>query len=513
MAKERDDSLQRSEPFTVVLRNRTTYFVGRYPLQAVKEHLRYHPPGYYFSPAYRARTANGEHVWDGYKVFLARNSCPTGLFLTQYKAMQESGLRFNIDDQRIRPKFRPLEKSERSFQNDCLDIMVKKSKTGGIILAATGSGKTYIAGTLFKALDGNAVFVVDELTLLDQTRKDLQKVLGEKVGYVGDMKFKPRRITVATIQTLHWHRKDPRFLPWIKKLDIAIIDELHKALNKRNLQTMRGYFKPKAIYGLTATLELKKQDVRMRAAALCGPVIYEYPLEQGTAEGHLAPGIVIGVDIPRKGKPGEYQDRYRSMIANSKLRNDVLEEIVREGRRRKKCICLLAQWVRHVNRLSERVEDIPHRLVYGAKKVKDRIKAKSDFDTGRVRLIISNIVFEKGVDIKRIDTIIDGASMAGKNAAKQKFGRGVRLSETKTGLIYFDIGEVNDKPRNKKDEDYNHFERTTKRRRRAFKELGVPLVRYTWDGDASALYDLAEKTLRKRVKVVERIRAATKKKK
>jgi superfamily II DNA or RNA helicase len=513
MAKETEEELQRSEPIHVVLKNRTTYFVGWYPTEAVKEHLRYRPSGYFWSPQYKAFDQTGKRVWDGYKVFLARNSCPTGLFLAQFPAMKAAGLQFVIDDQRKRPKFKFVESSERAFQNDCLSVMRKKSKTGGIILAATASGKTYIAGKFFEALEGTAVFIVDELTLLDQTRKDLMKVLGEKVGYIGNMKFRPRRITVATIQTLYRHRNDPRFIPWIKKLDVAIVDELHKALSKRNLKTIQGYFKPLAVYGLTATLELKKADVRMRANALCGPVIFEYPLEQGTDEGHLSPGIVIGVDIPRKGRGGDYQDDYREMIAQSKKRNQIIEEIVREARRRKKHTCLLVQWVRHLKRMSERLEDIPHRTVFGEKKVKDRIKAKADFDSSKIRLLIANIVFEKGVDIKRIDAIIDGASMAGKNAAKQKFGRGVRLSETKVGLIYFDIGDINDRPRDKYDPLWNRFEKTTRRRRVAFKELGVPVVRYTWDGDVEALFDLAERTLKKWAKKIEIRREKLRKKK
>ena len=51
------------------------------------------------------------------------------------------------------------------------------------------------------------------------------------------------------------------------------------------------------------------------------------------------------------------------------------------------------------------LEDIPHRLAYGEKKVIERKVAIKDFDESKIRLIIANQVFKKGITIKKVNTI------------------------------------------------------------------------------------------------------------
>jgi superfamily II DNA or RNA helicase len=63
-------------------------------------------------------------------------------------------------------------------------------------------------------------------------------------------------------------------------------------------------------------------------------------------------------------------------------------------------------------------------------------------DAGKANLIIANQVFKKGINIKRVDLIIDCAQRSNKNDVLQKFGRGVRLHSDKKGLLYVDIATV-----------------------------------------------------------------------
>jgi superfamily II DNA or RNA helicase len=227
--------------------------------------------------------------------------------------------------------------------------MVKASNVGGLIINATGTGKTRIAGMYFQRLEGYGVFIVDELTLLDQARKELSKFLGEKVGIIGDMKFKPRRITVATIQTLHKHRYDKGYDKWRRQLEVIFIDEIHLALNRRNLNTV-SRIPVKAIFGLTATLELNKKDVRLRATALAGPVIYEYPLDKGVKEKYLTPGVVVGVDIVEDAPDMkmEYRDLYDLMVADNRLWNEVIARLVEVGYEKGKHILVIVERVKHL---------------------------------------------------------------------------------------------------------------------------------------------------------------------
>src|SRR5205085_5207345 len=142
-------------------------------------------------------------TWDGYRCLLNNGAVPTGLFL---ETCPEISKQFNITikDRRRFPCFREVitSEKERPYQKEAVEAMIKASSNGGLILAATGVGKTFLAAEYMRRLDGMSVFIVDELALLEQSRRALEAALGEKVGVVGRSEFDPRRVTVATVQTL-----------------------------------------------------------------------------------------------------------------------------------------------------------------------------------------------------------------------------------------------------------------------------------------------------------------------
>lgn len=470
----------------VTLSNRWARF-GYYP-DSLSKFFSYRKPGYYFAPAYKAGH------WDGRTKLIAYKRIQSGLFLSmREEAEKKLGITFNVKKNRVLPEFRKIKESDRVYQVECLSAMQAASRCGGIILASTGVGKTFIAGSYFKALKGCGVFIVDELTLLRQTQKELSRVIGEEVGEIGDRKFLPKRITVATVQTMHIHRRDKAFDAWRNKLDVIIIDELHLALNKRNLSTVAD-IKAKAVFGLTATLQLSKADVRMRAYALCGPVIYTYPMKQGIDEKVLTPGVAIGIDI-RKTEPESlsYQDLYNQVIVKGHEWNLAIRKLVKIGVQRGHAVIVIVDRVKHVRKLLRLVTEasIKARSVYGIKAVSTRINTKKMIESGAIDAIITNKVFQKGIDIKRPSVIIDGTSSKSKNNAVQRFGRGVRKHEDKTGLLYFDIGYVSNKP--------NRFAKAAKIRRSALRKAGIPVKCIPWT-TATDAFNVAEKELAKLLK-------------
>lgn len=487
-----------SEVLHVNLTNRVARFRKPYPHEELYEKLiklfRFRVPGYFYMPAYRYGG------WDGWRKLLLRNSVPAGLFryrLPDLRKIVDLKVRRTI----TRPEFWENGKgSDRGYQTECLDVLVQKSNCGGIVLSATGTGKTRIAGMYFDLLKGCGCFIVDELTLLDQTREELSKYLQEKIGMVGDRQFRPKRITVATIQTLYRHKDDPEYAPWVRKLEVLFIDELHLALNKSNLETVRK-IPAKAVFGLTATLEMQKPYIAVRATALCGPVIYTYPLQEGVEEGHLVKGVVVGLDLVRKGRPGcGYQDEYVIRIVRSRARNDAIEELVREAVERGYYVIILVERVDHIHRLAYRLQDLNVRTVFGEKTTEQRRATQKKFERGNVEVIIANKVFKKGINIKRVDVIIDAASMKSKNDARQKYGRGVRTLKGKYGLIYIDVGERTPSGITRSSPYWNRFQAAATSRRRALMADGTKVIVVDWDYDAVEVFDQAEKALRKIVR-------------
>lgn len=479
----------------VVLSNRTAQFLEPYPREDIRCFFRYRPDGYYFSRKYRMG------VWDGW-IYLFRGHCaPAGAFLDVKDQIEETlSLRFAVQDQRRSPGFNPLPTrlrllmaGNRSYQQSCVEAMVDASgRGGGLVLCATGTGKTFVAGAYLAHLEGPACFIVDELTLLDQARRELHRVLREPIGWVGESRYEPQRVTVATIQTLHRHRRRKDFLSWYRRLIVLIIDEIHVALNRRNIDVVR-LIKPLTVFGLTATLEIQKPAVRLRATALAGPVIYQYPLIQGVADQVLAPGVVVQVAFPAKGLGGSYADEYRQMVVQSKKRNDLTEALVREGLRGGRKVILLVERLKHLDIFAARFADVKHRVMCGRVCRQDRVQAKRDMDAGQLPLILANRVFGKGVDIRQVDMIVDATATRSKNNALQRFGRGVRIADGKKGLLYVDIGDVSLWPSS--DRRYNRFGSCTRSRLQAFEKAGVKVIKMRWLGDSLEVCQAGEHAL------------------
>lgn len=235
--------------------------------------------------------------WDGRIKFLRKDgSLPAGLFwATKGEVARELGIRFKLRTRLEGVVCRDGIVSDRDYQNDCVDRMLAAIEHGGgLVLNATGTGKTRIAGIFASRVDAKVCFIVDQLDLLEQAVAELEDTLGEKVGYVGNSIYRPERITVATVQTIHKHIRDKKFRKWFRSLELLIIDEIHVQMAKRNFKTVEK-IKPLAVFGLTATLELRKKPVRIRAWSICGPVLYEYPLEQGMKENVLSKGVIVRV--------------------------------------------------------------------------------------------------------------------------------------------------------------------------------------------------------------------------
>jgi superfamily II DNA or RNA helicase len=483
-----------------VISNRWTVF--KCPperIKNLKKIFRYPIPGAEFSQSYR----NGS--WDGCKNMLLRGRVSTGLFL-ELKSELEKKYLLTIEDQCIFPQFlKKKSESDRDYQNEALEAMRTNSSCGGLLIAATGAGKTRMAAEFFKSLVGRGLFVVDELTLLEQTRLEFEEVIGEKIGIAGRSIFDPQRITVATIQTLSKHCKRKDFVKWYKTIEVVMIDEIHVAINRRNINII-SQIKPKAVFGLTATLQLQKPEVRFPVTALTGPVIFDYAIKTGVEEGFLTQGTVVNLqfqDPMKKPVPGYFtvvgKDKkkkwippwerlaiYRHHISLNKARNDMIESLVREGLKRKRRIVVLVEQRRHLKILTSRFKDVNHRVLSGDKNLSGdpslRVKAMKDMDAGKVPLILASRVMSKGSNVKSVNVIIDGTALPGDNSAIQRYGRGVRKVDGKHGLLYINISDCG-----------NKLAYASKLREAALLKTNAHFIHMVWRGDPKEVYELFER--------------------
>lgn len=470
-----------------VRQGRTVRLTPPYPKELIDKLSSYTLPGVWHMPAYHRRRMvrrkiNGqwrmvhERVWDGKHHFLKEDTLPLGVFqgIIAEAEKQDCQLRLSSPAVHLQPPYPVVDDPQsRTYQKEAVSAMLMSlcAGQGGLVLAATGTGKTRLAGQFFRsAANEKHLFIVDELTLLHQAQEELSQAACEKVGLIGESRFEPQRITVATIQTLarHYEEANGEFAAWFQGVTVVVVDEVHVQMNRRNFSVVQK-LQPSAIFGLTATLELRKKDVRLRAYALCGPVIYEYPLEAGISQGYLAPLNVILVRYPNEDLGLKYLPGYEESIVGNEDRNRLGAEIATEAIIQGHKVILLVDRIKHLERMAHLLRGFNPEVIWGGKTSSERIEAKAKFESGNSRLIITNRVFEKGIDIRSVTVGIDMAAMKSKVKAVQKLGRLARRSEGKKYALYFDIQDqgrdVKGKP--------GRFETAANSRRRAYHRAGL----------------------------------------
>lgn len=151
--------------------------------------------------------------------------------------------------------------------------------------------------------------------------------------------------------------------------------------------------KPLATIGLTATLGLSKKDVRLKAYALTGPVLYTYPITKGMEDNVLAKGIGISFQYNNSIQDIDAytaNDTYVEKIVANAERNWLIAKIIARANKLGKYTICLVERISHLERLSKRLDKskVPHKVVSGTFKgeaidVHTRLRSKDSFEAGK----------------------------------------------------------------------------------------------------------------------------------
>jgi HKD family nuclease len=200
---------------------------------------------------------------------------------------------------------------------------LKKSRLAGwdkgIVVAATGVGKTFLAAFDTKGFN-KILFIAHREEILFQAERTFKCVRPEtSTGYFsGERKDKDCDILFATVQTLgrKEYLNDEYFTR--DQFDYIIIDEFHHAVARSYINVIE-YFNPRFLLGLTATPErLDNKDV----FALCDyNLVYEVRLKEAINKGWLVPfryyGVYDETDYSRIDyKYGRYDEKQLEQVLN-----------------------------------------------------------------------------------------------------------------------------------------------------------------------------------------------------
>lgn len=349
----------------------------------------------------------------------------------------------------------PLEVRLEPFQERLLEqiaVARQRDRHRNLLVSATGTGKTVMAavdyGRLRRQLPRDRLlFVAHRDEILEQARSTFRQVLrdasfGERwVG--GDH---PRRFehVFASVQSLSVSGFDNLSR---HQFDVVVIDEFHHAAAP-TYAALLSHLQPVELLGLTATPE--RSDGLDVLGWFEGRIAAELRLWDAIDQHRLSPfhyyGIHDGLDLRevpwRRGSGYDVTGLTNTFTANDVWARRVIEEMRRHVRDvsqiRALGFCVGVEHARFMARVFS-AAGIPAVTVTGTTPEDERRSALGDLTSARIKVVFSVDVFNEGVDVPLVDTLLLLRPTDSPTLFLQQLGRGLRRAAGKDVCTVLDF--------------------------------------------------------------------------
>lgn len=356
-----------------------------------------------------------------------------------------------------------------SYQQEILDKLDAERTVRGnmrnLIVAATGTGKTVISALDYKRFrKQNAgspcrlLFIAHREEILKQSMYTFRAVL--KNANFGEMfvgSYMPESIDHLFISIQTFNSRDFSATTTPDFYDFVIVDEFHHAA-ARSYEKLLEYYQPKVFLGLTATPE--RMDGKSILGYFNNRIAAEIRLPEAIDRKLLCPfqyfGVTDTVDLDQlKWSAGGYDKAELSRVYT-------LSGMIAE-RRADLVVSSLLKYVTDINEVKglgfcvsvDHAEymcqyfnkhGIPSMFLTGYSPDDVRRNAKDNLVSGKVRFIFVVDIYNEGVDIPEVNTVLFLRPTESLTIFLQQLGRGLRLAEGKECLTVLDfIGQANRK--------------------------------------------------------------------
>ena len=362
-----------------------------------------------------------------------------------------------------------LDISPYSYQQEILDKLDAERAVRGyyhnLVVAATGTGKTVVSALDYKRFCKQSptkpcrlLFVAHREEILKQSLYTFRAVL--KDANFGEMfvgNYKPESIDNLFISIQTFNSQSFTEKTTADFYDYIIVDEFHHAAAP-SYQRLLSYYKPSILLGLTATPE--RMDGKTIMPFFNNRIAAEIRLPEAIDRKLLSPfqyfGVTDNIDLDKlKWAAGGYDKSELSKIyaisgAESTLRADLvvrsllkyvtdIDEVKGLG------FCVS---IEHAKFMSDHFnkQNITSIYLTGQSPDEERKNAKRLLVSGEIRFIFVVDIYNEGVDIPEVNTILFLRPTESLTVFLQQLGRGLRLAENKECLTVLDfIGQANKK--------------------------------------------------------------------
>ncbi len=331
----------------------------------------------------------------------------------------------------------------RFAQPDALEALESTYAEGyrrAMVVMATGLGKTYLAG-FFAQRFKRVLFIAHREEILQQAKRSFQHIMPHQSSglYNGTEKVADADFVFASIFTLGMKKHRERFAP--DAFELIVIDEFHHAAAK-SYQAILKYFQPQFLLGITATPHrMDGKDVY----GLCdGNVAYQLHFLEAIQRGWLCPfhyyGVYDDTDYTElRWLGGRYDEEALLAV---QLREEVAQRIHAAWMKHKQTRTLaFCSSIVQANFLAKYFRAQGHAVLslHSQTKEMTREQAIRQLGDGGLEVIFTVDLFNEGVDIPEVDTLLFVRPTESLTVFTQQVGRGLRLHERKSACTIIDL--------------------------------------------------------------------------
>lgn len=319
---------------------------------------------------------------------------------------------------------------------------LRNEKDKGLIVSATGTGKTYLSAFDVRNYSPKKMlFVVHREQILQKAKSDFKNILGgydDEFGILsGTVRETSAKYLFATIQTISKDYMLAQFKP--DEFDYIIIDEVHKA-GASSYRKIIDYFKPKFLMGMTATPE--RTDSFNIYELFDFNVAYEIRLQKALEEDMLCPFHYFGVtDLEIEGELIDDTSQFSKLVTDERV-NHIIDKIEYYGYSGNSVKGLMfCSRKEECRELSSKLNERGYKTVSltGDNSQEERAMRVLQLENGEIDYILTVDIFNEGIDIPSVNQVVMLRQTQSSIIFIQQLGRGLRKHNSKDFVTIIDF--------------------------------------------------------------------------
>jgi superfamily II DNA or RNA helicase len=340
----------------------------------------------------------------------------------------------------------PMQKQALASLNS---LRIEKNAKRALIVAATGTGKTYLAAfDVRNYKPKRMLYVVHREQILEQAMKSFKKVIGGPESDYGILSGNKHELnckyTFATVNMIT--SKKIRKQLGSDAFDYILIDEAHRVSHRENdqqqtmYQKLMTFYQPNFMLGMTATPE--RTDGTNVYEYFDYNLAYEDSLLDALDRNLLAPFHYIGVtDYEKDGAIITDTTELKYLVSEERV-DYIVDKTNYYGPRRPNVHGLI--FVSHIDEGKELAKKLCNRgikakFVYSENTITEREEAVTQLEKGKLDYILTVDIFNEGVDIQCLNQIIMMRPTKSSIIFLQQLGRGLRKYPGKDYVTVLDF--------------------------------------------------------------------------